>query len=137
TDYHVHDRPEFIYIVSGKGICKHDGQETPGEEDVALWVPKGEGHQMINTDGVPLKLATIFVPADHASENYNRCLEAAQGQATKQERAPRHQFVDRYLGDRCQWIPIASPADAFSGFARKSCGAKSQRGTNRGQLATS
>jgi mannose-6-phosphate isomerase-like protein (cupin superfamily) len=85
TDYHVHDRPELIYIVSGSGICKHEGEKTPVQEDVALWVPKGEWHQMINTSNVPLKLATIFVPAYTAGENYKRCLDAAQAaEAVKQ-----------------------------------------------------
>jgi mannose-6-phosphate isomerase-like protein (cupin superfamily) len=40
------------------------------QEDVALWVPTGEQHQMINTGDVPLKLATVFVPAYKASDNY-------------------------------------------------------------------
>jgi mannose-6-phosphate isomerase-like protein (cupin superfamily) len=85
TDYHVHDRPELIYIVSGSGICKHEGEETPVQEDVALWVPKGEWHQMINTGNVPLKLATIFVPAYTAGENYKHCLDAARAaEAAKQ-----------------------------------------------------
>jgi mannose-6-phosphate isomerase-like protein (cupin superfamily) len=84
TDYHVHDRPELIYIVSGKGIFRHSDDQTPVEEDVALWVPTGEYHQMINTGDVPLKLATIFVPAYTAGENYQRCLDAAKAQASKQ-----------------------------------------------------
>jgi mannose-6-phosphate isomerase-like protein (cupin superfamily) len=78
TDYHVHDRPELIYVVSGSGICLHEGEETIVREDMALWVEKGEHHQMINTGGVPLKLATVFVPAYTANQNYNRCLEAAE-----------------------------------------------------------
>jgi mannose-6-phosphate isomerase-like protein (cupin superfamily) len=78
TDYHSHDRPELIYVVSGKGICVHEGEETPVQEDVAMWVPAGEPHQMINTGDVPLKLATVFVPAYKASENYRRCLDAAK-----------------------------------------------------------
>jgi mannose-6-phosphate isomerase-like protein (cupin superfamily) len=84
TDYHVHDRPELIYIVSGKGIFKHDGEQTTVEEDVALWVPTGEYHQMMNTGDVPLKLATVFVPAYKASENYKRCMDAAEAEAVKQ-----------------------------------------------------
>jgi mannose-6-phosphate isomerase-like protein (cupin superfamily) len=83
TDYHRHDRPELIYVVSGKGVCMHDGQETPVQEDVALWVLAGEQHQMINTGDVPLKLATVFVPAYKASDNYNRCLDAAEAGAVK------------------------------------------------------
>ncbi len=77
TDYHQHDRPELIYVVRGEGICIHDGAETPITEDVALWVPAGEQHQIINTGYQPLKLATVFVPAYTAGENYKRCLDAA------------------------------------------------------------
>jgi mannose-6-phosphate isomerase-like protein (cupin superfamily) len=83
TDYHSHDRPELIYVVSGQGICVHDGQETPIQEDVALWVTAGELHQIINQGDVPLKLATVFVPAFKASENYQRCLDAAEAGVSK------------------------------------------------------
>jgi len=83
TDYHKHDRPELIYVVSGRGTCVHEGEETPVQEDVALWVPAGEQHQLINTGDVPLKLATVFVPAFNASENYRRCLDAAAVGAVK------------------------------------------------------
>jgi mannose-6-phosphate isomerase-like protein (cupin superfamily) len=62
----------------------HEGEETPVQEDVALWVPAGEQHQMINSGDVPLKLATVFVPAYKASDNYRRCLDAAEAQAVKQ-----------------------------------------------------
>ena len=27
TDYHTHDRPELIYVVSGRGISKCEGEE--------------------------------------------------------------------------------------------------------------
>ncbi len=83
TDYHLHDRPELIYLVSGKGICVHEGEQTPVQEDIALWIPKGELHQMINTGDIPLKLATVFVPAYKASDNYKRCIDAAQDQAVQ------------------------------------------------------
>jgi|GEM_PF-6804038 oxalate decarboxylase/phosphoglucose isomerase-like protein (cupin superfamily) len=46
--------------------------------DVALWVPAGEAHQIINTGADVLKLATVFVPGYTADENYKRCLDAAQ-----------------------------------------------------------
>ena len=83
TDYHVHDRPELIYVVSGSGVCVHEGEKTPVTEDVAMWVPKGEYHQLVNTGNVPLKLATVFVPAYKASENYKRCLDAAEAEKAK------------------------------------------------------
>ncbi len=78
TDYHEHDRPELIYIVSGNGICLHDGEETPITADMILWVLAGEKHQMINTGYEQLKLATVFIPAYNAVDNYKRCLDAAE-----------------------------------------------------------
>ncbi len=80
TDYHIHDRPELIYVVSGSGICVHDEERTAIREDVALWVQAGERHQMINTGDIPLKLATVFVPAYKAGDNYKRCLDAAEAE---------------------------------------------------------
>jgi len=77
TDYHTHDRPELIFVVSGQGICFHEGEETPIQEDVAMWVPAGERHQIINSGANPIKLATVFIPAYKASDNYKRCLDAA------------------------------------------------------------
>ena len=42
TDYHKHDRPELIYIVSGRGVSVCEGVETPIQADMALWVEAGE-----------------------------------------------------------------------------------------------
>jgi mannose-6-phosphate isomerase-like protein (cupin superfamily) len=78
TDYHQHDRPELIYVVTGQGICVHEGGQTPITADVAMWVPAGENHQIVNTGYEPIKLATVFVPAYKADENYKRCLDAAK-----------------------------------------------------------
>jgi mannose-6-phosphate isomerase-like protein (cupin superfamily) len=78
TDYHTHDRPELIYVVSGEGICRHEGTETPITEDVAMWVPAGEAHQIVNTGYKPIKLATVFIPPYTAAENYQRCMDGAR-----------------------------------------------------------
>lgn len=80
TDYHDHDRPELIYIVSGEGLCICEGEEIPVTADMAMWVAAGEKHQLVNTSYLPLKLATIFIPPYTASENYDRCLKAAESQ---------------------------------------------------------
>jgi len=79
TDYHAHDRPELIYIVSGQGVSTCEGESIEVQEDVVLWVRAGERHQMKNTGAGVLKLATVFVPPYTADENYKRCLEAAVG----------------------------------------------------------
>lgn len=81
TDCHTHDRPELIYVVSGEGICRNGQGETPIAADVAMWVPAGEPHQIVNTGYQPLKLATVFVPAFTAEENYARCVKAAEAAA--------------------------------------------------------
>lgn len=78
TDYHAHDRPELIYVVTGQGLCVHEGGESPVTADVAMWVPAGEKHQIVNTGYEPIKLATVFVPPYNAADNYKRCLDAAK-----------------------------------------------------------
>jgi mannose-6-phosphate isomerase-like protein (cupin superfamily) len=78
TDYHDHDRPELIYVVSGRGICICEGKEIPIESDVALWSPAGEKHQIINTEDESLKLATVFVPGFSWKENIKRCEGAVE-----------------------------------------------------------
>ena len=77
TDYHTHDRPELIYVVSGRGVSIGEGESCDVQADMILWVPAGEGHQMKNTGAETLKLATVFVPAYTAEANYRRCLSAA------------------------------------------------------------
>jgi mannose-6-phosphate isomerase-like protein (cupin superfamily) len=79
TDYHAHDRPELIYIVSGRGESVCEGETVEVQADVILWVRAGERHQMKNTGAETLKLATVFVPAYTAELNYQRCMEAAVG----------------------------------------------------------
>jgi len=78
TDYHKHDRPELILIVSGRGISVCDGVQTPVQPDVALWVRPGEMHQLINDGEESLKLATVFVPGYTAKENLDRIRQAAE-----------------------------------------------------------
>ncbi|GAB4543763.1 MAG: hypothetical protein Kow0063_37190 [Anaerolineae bacterium] len=78
TDYHTHDRPELIYIVSGRGEAICEGETLEVQPDTVLWIRAGERHQIRNTGPETLKLATVFVPAYTAEFNYNRCLEAAK-----------------------------------------------------------
>ena len=85
TDYHEHDRPELILILTGRGISVCEGHQTPIEPDMALWVRAGEKHQVINTSDEMLKLATLFVPGFTAEDSYNRCLDAANEAQTEEE----------------------------------------------------
>jgi len=80
TDYHEHDRPELIQILSGRGVSVCDGVKTPVEPDMALWVRAGEMHQIINTGPESIKLATVFVPAYTSVENLSRIITAAEAE---------------------------------------------------------
>ena len=79
TDYHAHDRPELIHIVSGRGISICEGQEMEVQGDMVLWVRAGEMHQLKNTGAETLKLATAFIPGYTTEYSYKRCLDAAEG----------------------------------------------------------
>ena len=78
TDYHSHDRPELIQILSGRGQAVCNGETIQIEPDMALWVRAGEMHQMINTGEESIKLATVFVPGYTAEENLSRIRDAAE-----------------------------------------------------------
>jgi mannose-6-phosphate isomerase-like protein (cupin superfamily) len=78
TDNHTHDRPELIYVVSGRGVAISGGRSYDIQGDIVLWVRAQEEHQIRNTGAETLKLATVFVPAYTAEANYKRCLEAAR-----------------------------------------------------------
>jgi len=78
TDYHAHDRPELIYVVSGRGIYVSDGEIYEVQGDVVIWAGAGEKHQMKNTSAETLKLATVFVPAYTAEHLLGGILEAAE-----------------------------------------------------------
>ena len=78
TDYHKHDRPELIMVLSGRGVSVCDGVETPLEPDMALWVKADEMHQVINNGDDMLKLATVFTPAYSAKDLLGGIMEAAE-----------------------------------------------------------
>jgi mannose-6-phosphate isomerase-like protein (cupin superfamily) len=78
TDYHKHDRPELIQVLSGRGVSVCDGVEIPIEPDMTLWVRAGEMHQVINTGEESIKLATVFVPGYTLRENLDRIISAAE-----------------------------------------------------------
>ena len=63
TDYHAHDRPELIVVVSGRGKSICDGKEIRVQPDMALWIKPGEKHQLVNDGDETLKLYTFFTPA--------------------------------------------------------------------------
>ncbi len=77
TDYHIHDRPELITIVTGRGVAVCEGKETAIEPDMVLFMEAGEKHQIKNTGPETMKLANVFVPAITEAETVGPRLKAA------------------------------------------------------------
>jgi len=81
TDCHKHDRPELIVVVGGRGKSICNGSETELEPDMALWVQKGEFHQIINTGDEMMRLVTVFVPAYKAKDLLEGIIASAERDA--------------------------------------------------------
>lgn len=78
TDYHLHDRPELIYVVHGRGLAICNDKEYAIEADVVFWVPANEMHQVKNTGDEILKLATVFIPGYSSKDHIGRIKKAAE-----------------------------------------------------------
>jgi mannose-6-phosphate isomerase-like protein (cupin superfamily) len=66
----VHPRiSQFIRVESGKGVAKIGRKKYRLSDGVALVVPKGTRHNIINTSSSkPLKLYSIYSPPEHAPD---------------------------------------------------------------------
>ena len=60
------DNDQFFRIEKGTGKCVIDGNEYKLADGVAIVVPAGAQHNVINTSGTEkLKIYTIYSPAHH------------------------------------------------------------------------
>ncbi len=61
-----HDNDQFFRFESGVGKCVIDGHEYELKDGVAIIVPAGASHNIINTSNTErLNLYTIYSPAHH------------------------------------------------------------------------
>lgn len=61
-----HENDQFFRVEKGQGKCVIDGNEYKLADGVAIVVPSGANHNVINTSGTEdLKLYTIYSPAHH------------------------------------------------------------------------
>jgi mannose-6-phosphate isomerase-like protein (cupin superfamily) len=56
---------QFFRVEDGTGKVVINGEENSFEKDFAFIVPAGAEHDVINTGDTPLKLYTIYSPANH------------------------------------------------------------------------
>jgi len=65
--YEIHvDNDQFFRFEKGVGKCIIDGNEYEIKDGVAIVIPKGSKHNVINTsDSEDLKMYTIYSPPHH------------------------------------------------------------------------
>jgi mannose-6-phosphate isomerase-like protein (cupin superfamily) len=61
---------QFIRIESGNGILYSD-REYHLHDGIAVTIPAGTKHQVVNTGNTPLKLYTIYSPPEHETPDTN------------------------------------------------------------------
>lgn len=60
------DNDQFFRFEQGEGTCVIDGHDYPISNGVAILVPAGAEHNIVNTSGSEdLKLYTLYSPAHH------------------------------------------------------------------------
>ncbi len=65
------DHDQFLRIEAGKALVQMGPSETEleewvAEDDFAIFVPAGVWHNLTSTGDEPLKLYSIYAPAEHA-----------------------------------------------------------------------
>jgi mannose-6-phosphate isomerase-like protein (cupin superfamily) len=59
------DRDQFFRVEKGKGEIWIDGVRTKFKKNMAMIVPAGARHNLVNTGGKVLRLCTIYGPPQH------------------------------------------------------------------------
>lgn len=70
---HHEGRDQFIRVEAGEGVAILDGERHPLTDGTAVVVPAGTEHNVINTSATdPLRLYTVYSPAEHAPGTIHR-----------------------------------------------------------------
>jgi mannose-6-phosphate isomerase-like protein (cupin superfamily) len=57
---------QFIRVEAGRGVAILDGERHALEDGVAVVIPAGTEHNVVNTsDSEPMRLYTIYTPPEH------------------------------------------------------------------------
>jgi Mannose-6-phosphate isomerase len=74
----VHEVDQILYAVEGEGKVVLDGASKEFEKGAVACVPAGVQHNVINTDHEPMKLFTVYAPAQHAPGTIHRTKAEAE-----------------------------------------------------------
>lgn len=61
----IHHVDQFIRFEEGEGKVIFDGVEHTISAEMAIVIPEGMKHNVINTGNIPLKLYSIYSPPEH------------------------------------------------------------------------
>ena len=61
----VHELDQFIRVEAGNGKAIMDGVEHDLEDGSAIVIPAGMDHNVVNVGDTPLKLYSVYAPAEH------------------------------------------------------------------------
>ncbi|PWF54932.1 cupin domain-containing protein [Massilia glaciei] len=63
---HHDGRDQFIRVEDGEGVALLDGEEHALSDGIAVVIPAGTEHNVINTSTTtPLRLYTLYMPPEH------------------------------------------------------------------------
>lgn len=71
------DIDQFFRVEAGEGKVVISGEESIISDGFAIIIPAGEEHNVINTGSTPLKLYTIYSPAEHRDGVIHKTKEEA------------------------------------------------------------
>lgn len=77
---------QFIRVEAGQGVAILDGEKHALEDGVAVVIPAGTEHNVINTSTEPLRLYTIYAPPEHP----DGILHRTKAEADEYERQHGH-----------------------------------------------
>lgn len=63
-----HGIDQTLLIIEGSGRAVLDGESTPVGPGYVIVVPEGTRHNVVADEALPMRLATIYAPADHAPD---------------------------------------------------------------------
>ena len=75
------ENDQVLYFVEGEGKAILDGEEVNFEKDDVVLVKAGIRHNFINTGAKPLKIYTIYSPANHPADR----IQKTKADAMKEE----------------------------------------------------
>lgn len=79
-----HNVDQFLRIEKGEGKCVLEGEEHNIKDGFAIVVPAGTQHNVINTGSEPMKLYTVYSPANHKDGTIHKTKAEAM-EAEKEE----------------------------------------------------